>query len=717
MHFQHLGAKHGQHKFASYESSPGVWVYESSQDHAPSTSGELASRKANVPKGKSALSKKLAETAKKAAGFGTSDRPSEYVTKSQIKKAIHDYNKVNGTNYKVKNFNTIKIGKYKYDMKGNRINEKIGADVDLQNLNKKKSGSVNTQTNEKVRQDLADAQHTVNSQRMKPISEMTTEELKKATDRMDAEKAYLARLNSRVVNTPKTKKELVADFFKENGAFAVKTLTKSAIEGAGAGVKDYIKFSTMKALMNQNQQNQNQPNQNQNRNQNQQNQQNQNQPNQNQNRNQNQQNQQNQNQPNQNQNQDQNQNTSQNIAPINGRPLFTSASNQANNISSVGNSISRTDNSSQSNQRPLFSTPGQNVNTSSISNPVSRTNDTFQRSLFSTPGQNGDFSSISNPVRNTSLRSLLGSGSNQDNNISSIGNPVSRTDNSSQSNQRPLFRTPGATEKEKESQRISPVNKLLRKQLNIKMAELERSASEVDAYSSAASESIRRQLNANYYESVRSSSSLRSLLGSGSTQANNIPSAANPVSRTNDTSQRSLFSTPGQNGNASGISNPVRSSSLRSLSPSNQANNISSIGNPVSRTDNSSQRSLFSTSGQNGNASGISNPVRSSSLRSLFETGSNQANNISSVGNTVSRIGNSSQSNMRPLFRTSGTAEKEKERQRILADNERLREQFNRRMAELERSTSEIDAYNEAALASIRRKLNTNYNDLYGRNR
>jgi E3 ubiquitin-protein ligase DOA10 len=101
---------------------------------------------------------------------------------------------------------------------------------------------------------------------------------------------------------------------------------------------------------------------------------------------------------------------------------------------------------------------------------------------------------------------------------------------------------------------------------------------------------------------------------------------------------------------------------------------------------------------------------------------SNQANNVSSIGNLVSRTNDTSQ---RSLFRTSGTnpntaayaAAKEKERQRILADNERLREQFNRRMAELERSTSEFDAYNEAALASIRKKLNTNYNDLYGRNR
>jgi hypothetical protein len=237
---------------------------------------------------------------------------------------------------------------------------------------------------------------------------------------------------------------------------------------------------------------------------------------------------------------------------------------------------------------------------------------------------------------------------------------------------RPLFRTSGATEKEKESQRISPVNKLLRKQLNIKMAELERSTSEIDAYNSAALVSIRNQLNANYYEPARSSSlsSLRSLLGYGSNQANNISSVNNPVSRTNDTSQRSLFSTPGQNGNANSISNLVRSSSFRSLplSSSNQANNVSSIGNLVSRTNDTSQRPLFRTSGTNPNTAAYA-------------------------------------------------AAKEKERQRILADNERLREQFNRRMAELERSTSEFDAYNEAALASIRKKLNTNYNDLYGRNR
>jgi hypothetical protein len=178
---------------------------------------------------------------------------------------------------------------------------------------------------------------------------------------------------------------------------------------------------------------------------------------------------------------------------------------------------------------------------------------------------------------------------------------------------RPLFRTSGASEKEKESQRISPVNKLLRKQLNIKMAELERSTSEIDAYNSAALVSIRNQLNANYYEPARSSSlsSLRSLLGSGS----------------------------------------------------NQANNISSVDNPVSRTDNSSQ------------------------------------------------------SNQRPLFRTSGTSEKEKERQRILADNERLREQLNRKMSEFNRSASEVDAYNSAALESIRRQLNANYYELYGKDR
>jgi hypothetical protein len=158
------------------------------------------------------------------------------------------------------------------------------------------------------------------------------------------------------------------------------------------------------------------------------------------------------------------------------------------------------------------------------------------------------------------------------------------------------------------------------------------------------------------------------------------------------------------------------------LSSSNQANNVSSVGNPVSRTNDTSQRSLFSTPGQNGNANSISNLVRSSSFRSLPLSSSNQANNVSSIGNLVSRTNDTSQ---RPLFRTSGTnpntaayaAAKEKERQRILADNERLREQFNRRMAELERSTSEFDAYNEAALASIRKKLNTNYNDLYGRNR
>jgi hypothetical protein len=228
---------------------------------------------------------------------------------------------------------------------------------------------------------------------------------------------------------------------------------------------------------------------------------------------------------------------------------------------------------------------------------------------LSPSNQANNISSAGNPARNTGLRSLNLSPSNQANNISSAGNTVSRTDNSSQSNMRPLFRTSGATEKEKESQRISPVNKLLRKQLNIKMAELERSTSEIDAYNSAALVSIRNQLNANYYEPVRSSS-LRSLLGSGS----------------------------------------------------NQANNISSVDNPVSRTDNSSQ------------------------------------------------------SNQRPLFRTSGTSEKEKERQRILADNERLREQLNRKMSEFNRSASEVDAYNSAALESIRKKLNTNYNDLYGRN-
>jgi hypothetical protein len=91
---------------------------------------------------------------------------------------------------------------------------------------------------------------------------------------------------------------------------------------------------------------------------------------------------------------------------------------------------------------------------------------------LSPSNQANNISSAGNPARNTGLRSLNLSPSNQANNISSAGNTVSRTDNSSQSNMRPLFRTSGAAEKEKESQRISPVNKLLRKQLNIKMAEL-----------------------------------------------------------------------------------------------------------------------------------------------------------------------------------------------------------------------------------------------------
>lgn len=159
-------------------------------------------------------------------GSGKKNLPSVRIKRSDLKRYIKDYNKMNPkSKIKLNKNSVIQVGKYKYDAKGRRLREDV-------------SDATNTIIKDYFppRQNTSSSSGTQTSDR-KTISQMSMDELMAATNRMRAEKAYNDAYKDL---NPSPQVSRGAQFIKNLGSSILKNGVENFVGKTVSGLTDKI---------------------------------------------------------------------------------------------------------------------------------------------------------------------------------------------------------------------------------------------------------------------------------------------------------------------------------------------------------------------------------------------------------------------------------------------------------------------------------------------
>ena len=152
-------------------------------------------------------------------GSGKKNQPSVRIKRSDLKRYIKDYNKMNPkSKIKLNKNSVIQVGKYKYDAKGRRLREDVSDATNPPRQNA--SSSFGTQTSDR-----------------KAIGQMTMDELMAATNRMRAEKAYNDAYKDL---NPSQQVSRGAQFIKSLGSSILKNGVENFVGKTVSGLTDKI---------------------------------------------------------------------------------------------------------------------------------------------------------------------------------------------------------------------------------------------------------------------------------------------------------------------------------------------------------------------------------------------------------------------------------------------------------------------------------------------